>query len=804
MAEKDKQTVNILNGQGRNIEGLSKTMGDSGDIVEETKRIFDLYKKKRYDWEENARKDQEYRLGRQWTDEQIRKMESRGQAPVVVNRIHPAVETAKALLTANRPAFKVSPREDSDVRVAAVINQLLTYMYDISDGKTAIRQAIDDYYVCGMGYIQIYQNPSADDGKGEVMMKELDPMDVYVDPNSRSRYFDDAENIVVSKLFTKDQAKRMYPDYVKAIQAATGDMETDEIMTGGKDDIGITFPGQIDSLEEDDYIRGYERYTKIYEIMYRIFQRYDKKEYKLSESEWQQYLEQEVGLIGDKVLEKPQDIKRAQEAFAKQREEQVQQATQQIEVDIEKMREELLVSHEEKKVQLEEAVLAGSMIEERMALELEKGLETIEKQVEEAYQQAMTQIGAVDQIPNVQILNKAEMIKAGMIEAVPVRLEKVKMCVVLGDTYLYSRILPTSDYPIVPLVNLHTRTPYPLSDVRMVRGLQDYINKTRSLIIAHATTSTNMKVLVPAGSVDMKEFEEKWAQPGVGIEVDFDMGQPVVAQPTPLPNELYTNEQTAKSDIDHQLGLYEMMMGNSQAAPQTYKATISLDEFGQRKIKSKLSDVEACLTRVGKIGIQMMQELYQYEKIFRVINPNNSLSEYVVNKKLVDMKDGEIETVTNDITVGKYDCVFVSGSTLPSNRYAELEFYMEAYKSGIVDKQEVLKKTEIFDMEGVMERTDIIGKLEQQLNAVTEELKKHKGDMQTLTRENVHLKQKIEVEKFKTGLDKVKNKADASNTIFEKRLDDTLSMAEQELRDAKQERAKLDSASKSTSKKKGK
>ena len=31
-----------------------------------------------------------------------------------------------------------------------------------------------------------------------------------------------------------------------------------------------------------------------------------------------------------------------------------------------------------------------------------------------------------------------------------------------------------------------------------------------------------------------------------------------------------------------------MMMGNSQAAPQTYKATISLDEFGQRKIKSKI------------------------------------------------------------------------------------------------------------------------------------------------------------------------------------------------------------------------
>jgi len=283
----------------------------------------------------------------------------------------------------------------------------------------------------------------------------------------------------------------------------------------------------------------------------------------------------------------------------------------------------------------------------------------------------------------------------------------------------------------------------------MVKGLQDYINKTRSLIIAHAITSTNMKVLVPAGSVDMQEFEQKWAQPGVGIEVDFDMGQPVVASPTPLPNELYNNETTAKNDIDHQLGLYEMMMGNSQAAPQTYKATISLDEFGQRKIKSKLADIESCLQRVGHVAIQLMQELYQEEKIFRIVNPNNSMSEYAINKKLWDDKTQEVK-IANDITVGQYDVVYVSGSTLPSNRYAELEFYMEAYSKGIVDKVEVLKKTEVFDMEGVLERTDTIGRLEQQLASVTKQLKDLGGDMQTLTRENVHLKQKVEVEKFKS------------------------------------------------------
>ena len=98
---------------------------------------------------------------------------------------------------------------------------------------------------------------------------------------------------------------------------------------------------------------------------------------------------------------------------------------------------------------------------------------------------------------------------------------------------------------------------------------------------------------------------------------------------------LYSQEQTAKNDIDHALGLYEMMMGNSQNAPQTYKATISIDEFGQRKMKSKLADIEASLTRVRANSYTFNATIiYKTQKMFRVIQPNNSINEYVINKKL--------------------------------------------------------------------------------------------------------------------------------------------------------------------------
>ena len=109
---------------------------------------------------------------------------------------------------------------------------------------------------------------------------------------------------------------------------------------------------------------------------------------------------------------------------------------------------------------------------------------------------------------------------------------------------------------------------------------------------------------------------------------------------------------------------------------------------------------------------------------------------------------------------------------------------MDAYAKGLIDKQEVLKKTEVFDMEGVLERTDTITQLQQQLKAASEQIKQLKGDMQSRDRESVNLRKRVEVEKFKSGLDGVSNKSRAAGTLYEKRLDDSLAMVKSQIREA--------------------
>ena len=706
-----------------------KSTKSNKKVVEETQDLWKSYSKKRETWANHAQEDKEFRLGKQWTAEQKRVLEERGQAAIVVNRIHPAVEAAKALITANKPQFRVSPREDSDNQVAQAMNGLLEYIWQISEGNAVMRRIVDDYYVTGMGCALAYVDPMMDMGKGEVCIHDVDPLDVYIDPNSRSPLADDAENIIISRLYTKDQAKSLYPMYEKAISNASSEnFLTDRPTTSREDSGETTWPESTETMtianfgDSDEYIRGYERYYPLMKDYYRIFEKPTSFEDLLSEEEYSEYLQQPAWIIdGQPILD----------------EEQYQMIIKQIE-------------------------------------------QIYEKELQEGRQQGNLEL---PQKPDIQQITFQQLVEAGQIEVVTVPTRRIKQCVIMGDKLLYSRILPIDKYPLVFFMNQHTRTPYPMSDVRMVKSMQEYINKTRSLIIAHATTSTNTKILIPSGSVDMREFEQKWAQPGVAIEVDFDQGQPTPVMPTPLPNELYQNENTAKNDIDHQLGLYEMSQGNSQVAPHTYKATVALDEFGQRKMKSKLADIEAGLNRLGNVIIPMMQQLYTTQKMVRLIQPNNSLTEYSINKKMYDDKTGEIK-VLNDITVGKYDVVVVTGSTMPTNRMAQLEMYMDAYEKGIIDKQEVLKKTEVFDMEGVLQRTDLIGQLQQQIKQATETIEQMQGDLQTREREIYHAKMKAEVEKTKSDLKATTNKAKMSGTLFEKRLDDALGQVKKEVAEA--------------------
>ena len=240
--------------------------------------------------------------------------------------------------------------------------------------------------------------------------------------------------------------------------------------------------------------------------------------------------------------------------------------------------------------------------------------------------------------------------------------------------------------------------------------------------------------------------------------------------------------QLIEKYIDLNMGIFEMMQGNTQAAPKTSSATMMLEDFGQRRSKSKLRDIEGSLTRVGKVVYNLAKSHYSFQKTFRIVQPNNDITEFTVNHRLYDDATNELKTIENDVSVGNFDIRVIGNSTMPSNKWGEWNIYMEAYQAGLIDKTEALKKTEIFDKEGVLQRTDIILKLQQQLQGAQEQIKKLSGDLQTAHRESISSRKRTEVEKFKTQLKETELTSNYNNKLSIDRLQDAVKLEKERLR----------------------
>ena len=370
-----------------------------------------------------------------------------------------------------------------------------------------------------------------------------------------------------------------------------------------------------------------------------------------------------------------------------------------------------------------------------------------------------------------------------LVDLVQVQQTRIKVSCCVGQVMLYESVLDTDTYPIVPVPNIWTNTPYPMGDVRKNKDFQRFLNKTMSLITSHAQAASGLKLLVPQGSIqDIEELERDWANPNATIEYDASFGEPHFPSPQPLAGSILQLPQMIEHYIDLNMGIFEMQQGNAEAAPRTSSATMMLEDFGQRRSKSKLRDIEASLKRLGRVIYNLARSHYNYQKTFRIVQPNNDIDEYTVNKRLVDDKSKELMQIENDITLNHFDIRVIGNSTMPSNKWGEWNIYMEAYQAGLIDKVEALKKTDIFDKQGVLQRTDIIAQLQQQLQQAGEQIKSLKGDLQTAQRESVHDKKRVEIAKFQGKLKESELESKKGSELAVGKLTNAVKLEQEKLR----------------------
>ena len=642
-------------------------------VLEKDKRadynqeLYRRYRDARKSWDTEARFDIDFFHGNHYTTEEVDELQSRNQADVPMDRIGPAIEKFKAVLTSRSPAFTMTPREDSDVKIASLWRVIMGYIWGNSNGDYQLKHAIHDYATTGLGYLYAYVDAESDFGRGDVKFTYVNPFRVYASPNTRNRWFDDAESIILSTILTGEQVVNLYPELGEQEDPETGEMQ-----------VGII--QDLENYLEEDYPDAMNANNK------KIFTPSEVKD--LDYYERQKY----------QILERFYKVK----------------------------------------------------VNFYRIIDIQNGEEVILSEPEYAE----------------FIENNREQIEAGQYEVVPVRQTRVKVCASIGQVVLYETILNTDHYPIIPFPNVFTESPYPKSDVSRARPMQRLLNKLWSLALSHAQASGGLKLLVPLGSVeDLGQLERDWANPNAVIEVDSTQGEPHFPAPQPLSSEFYRLIQQCEFYIDFTFGLPEMMHGFAEKAPETVRATERMISLGSERPKSKLRDIEFSINRLGQVLYNLSKGHYTYKKIFRLNEANNDITEATIN--MYDKKIGAILDIKKEKhNLQQHDVRIEPGSTLPTNKYAELGVYMEAFRMGIVDRTEVLKKNpEIFDKEGVMRRTEERQLLQRQIAAMTEQIKNLEGDLQTAQRESISDRKKVEVEKFKTRLKDISADAKADRRV---------------------------------------
>ena len=126
----------------------------------------------------------------------------------------------------------------------------------------------------------------------------------------------------------------------------------------------------------------------------------------------------------------------------------------------------------------------------------------------------------------------------GLVQFQEILQTRIAVAASVGEIVLYESVLNTDIYPIVPLPNIYSGTPYPRSDISRARPMQRLLNKLWSLALSHAQASAGLKLIVPIGSVDdISQLEQDWSNPNAVIEVDSSQGEPHFPAPTPLAGE---------------------------------------------------------------------------------------------------------------------------------------------------------------------------------------------------------------------------------------------------------------------------
>ena len=689
-------------------------------------RIFTLWQaadcKERVKWQTDSQKGYDFYLNDQLTRDEEEMLRESGMPTFLINRITPIVETMKYFVTANNPRWKAVAVEGSDTNIAQVHSDISEYCWGLSNGKSIYGNVVLDSLTKGVGYFFITIDKSLDRGKGDVVFSRINPFDVYPDPQSRDFLYRDASFILVKKNLTRNQLKQMYPEYARKISRAKEAASVNHYSDSDRDDSSAIIPEDIqtsldDHGNKDDIIALHECYEKVRVPFVNLTM---------------------------KIYPSAEDEKSVKEIAMKK---------------LEDFESEQAVKTKETIIELEAALKAGEIIQERAALEMQRAEDTLKRNIQRkraeidyALQEELNRTEEkVVSAEEFEILQRQEGFQESVVEHFEYHESRIQVTCTLGSSVLlYEYILPIREYPIIPIPYIYTGTPYPMSAVTPLIGKQQEVNKAHQVMLHNANLASNLRWIYEEGSVPEDEWEQYSSAPGALLKYRQGFTPPTPILPAAINNAFYTITQEGKADMEYIAGIPSAMMGFVQDQAETYRGLLANDEFGTRRIKSWMNTIlEPCLEHIGVVFKDLAQSHYVADKVFRIVQPNAG-GDYDESETRINIPIyndyGEAIDKWADYASSRFDIKVVAGAVMPVNRWALLEEYFKWFQAGLIDDVAMLAETDVRGKDKIVERKSVYAQQQQQIEALNDQLKDQQGENETLKRQIVQAGIRMNIE----------------------------------------------------------
>jgi hypothetical protein len=133
-----------------------KEDGSQDDLLRRLVRWFEESEEASRESREKAERDQDYYDNKQLTQDDVNKLNDRGQPPIAINLIRRKVDTLRGMEVKQRSDPKAWPRTPADADHAEIATDTLRYVFDSAKYNTKVRKWVfKDILIPGWGGVQL-------------------------------------------------------------------------------------------------------------------------------------------------------------------------------------------------------------------------------------------------------------------------------------------------------------------------------------------------------------------------------------------------------------------------------------------------------------------------------------------------------------------------------------------------------------------------------------------------------------------------------------------------------------------------